>query len=285
MLPDRPGDPATARPEVDRGELRRVLLNALPPGVVRWGHKAVSVRAAEGGRYMVAFANGLTAETMLLIGADGGWSRVRPLATCVRPSYTGISFVELHLARDDPRAHAAAAVIGSGTLMAVTPGQGIVAHRNADGRIHTHVAITRPETWATADLSTATERVAGLFDAWAPTLRGFVANGDTSPVVRPIYALRPSIAWKRVAGVTLIVDAAHFMSPFAGEGANLAMLDGEELSKALIGQLNDKEAAPSAYENELFNRSHVVVHRSASNLARFFGPDAPMSVVELFASR
>lgn len=139
VLLDRPGDPATARPEVDRGELRRMLLNALPPGIVRWGHRVVSVRPAEPGRYLVAFANGLTAETMLLVGADGAWSRVRPLVTDVRPSYTGVSFVELHLARDNPQAHAAAAVIGSGTLMAVTPGQGILAHRNADGSIHSRL--------------------------------------------------------------------------------------------------------------------------------------------------
>lgn len=35
VLLDRPGNPAPARPEVDRVELRRMLLDALPPGVVR----------------------------------------------------------------------------------------------------------------------------------------------------------------------------------------------------------------------------------------------------------
>ncbi len=69
-------------------------------------------------------------------------SRVRPLLTDASPAYTGTSFLELHLAPDDPRAHAAAAVIGSGTLMAVAPDQGILAHRNADGSIHTYVAVT-----------------------------------------------------------------------------------------------------------------------------------------------
>lgn len=122
VLLDRPGDPASARPEVDRGELRRMLLDALPPGIVRWGHKVSSVRATERGCHAVAFASGSAIETTLLVGADGAWSRVRPLLTSTSPAYTGTCFLELHLAADDPRACAAAAVIGSGTLMAVAPG-------------------------------------------------------------------------------------------------------------------------------------------------------------------
>jgi 2-polyprenyl-6-methoxyphenol hydroxylase-like FAD-dependent oxidoreductase len=285
VLLDNPGDPASARPEVDRGELRRMLLNALPPGVVRWGHKVSSVRAAGHGRHTVVFANGLSVDTRLLVGADGAWSRVRPLITDVRPTYAGTSFLELHLAPDDPLAHAAAAVIGSGTLMAVAPGQGILAHRNADGSIHTYVAVNRPEAWATADTLTATARVAALFDGWAPSLRALIANSDGVPIVRPIYALPSSLTWRRVPGVTLLGDAAHLMSPFAGEGANLAMLDGAELARALIAHPDNYEVALAVYENELFARSRPAAHLSAGNLARFFGPEAPMSVVDLFAHR
>lgn len=63
------------------------------------------------------------------------------------------------------------------------------------------------------------------------------------------------------------------------------MLDGAELASALMSHPGDHEAALAAYEDGLFVRSHPIAHLSISNLARFFGQDAPMSVVDLFASR
>lgn len=288
VLLDRPGDPASSRPEVDRGDLRRMLIDALPEDAIRWGHKVASVRAVDKGRHEIEFADGARMRAGLLVGADGAWSKVRPLLSRARPDYTGTCFIELTLSANDPRAAPAAATIGGGTLMALAPGQGILAHRNADGSIHVYVAIHRPEDWIArlerADPMAGLAQVAHAFDDWAPPLRCLVTEGDVPPVLRPIYALPVRHRWPRARAITLLGDAAHLMSPFAGAGANLAMLDAAELARAIVTHPRDSERALARYEAELFRRSSGIAAQSARNLERFFGPDAPASVVDLFAA-
>ena len=71
VLLDEPDDGKGGRPEVPRGDLRRILLNALPADTVRWGYKLTAVSPLGGGRHILAFADGSTMMTDLLVGADG----------------------------------------------------------------------------------------------------------------------------------------------------------------------------------------------------------------------
>jgi 2-polyprenyl-6-methoxyphenol hydroxylase-like FAD-dependent oxidoreductase len=287
VLLDKTGRGKTAKPEVSRGELRRLLIESLPSDTIRWGHKLAKASCLDGGKHQLLFANGSSVTADLLVGADGAWSLVRPLLSSAKATYIGTTFIETTLFHGDTRHRASAEAIGSGTLMAVEPGQGILAHRYANGTLHTYVALNKPEAWINAidftKPSPALERIAEEFEGWASHLRALITDADTDPVVRPIYALPIEHRWERVRGVTLLGDAAHLMSPFSGEGANLAIYDGAELGKALCASHGDIETALKEYEGALFPRSASVAEQTARNHTRFFGDDAPQSVVELFA--
>jgi 2-polyprenyl-6-methoxyphenol hydroxylase-like FAD-dependent oxidoreductase len=287
VLLDEPDDGTGGRPEVPRGELRRLLLGSLPAGTVRWGHKVTAVSALGGGKHMLTFADGSTVTTDFLVGADGAWSRVRPLLSDAKPAYAGFSFIETYLFDSDIRHKASAVAVGGGALFALAPGKAIFAHREPKGVLHTYVALKKPEHWIAgidfSDPATALAQVAEEFVGWAPALTALITDGETDPVPRPLYALPVEHRWARVPGVTLLGDAAHLMTP-SGEGANLAMFDGAELGNALAANRGDIEAALAAYEKDLFPRSASAAADAEGILNLCLGPHAPQSLVDMFTS-
>jgi 2-polyprenyl-6-methoxyphenol hydroxylase-like FAD-dependent oxidoreductase len=276
VLLEQPDDGSGGRPEVQRGELRRILLESLPPGAVQWGRKLTQVTSLGNGRHQLTFADGTIVSCGLLVGADGAWSKVRPLLSDAKPAYAGIALIETWLRDSDRRHPASAAVVGSGALFAVAPGKGILAHREPDGVLHAYVALTKPQAWF------AGGDVIGEFDGWAPSLTALISASDTAPVVRMIHALPPDHRWERVPGVTLLGDAAHLMAP-SGEGANLAMFDGAELAKAIAAHAGDTEAALAAYENDLFPRSAQAAAEAAALHEILYGEQSPHSLVAMFS--
>ncbi|MEV6416926.1 NAD(P)/FAD-dependent oxidoreductase [Kribbella sp. NPDC051718] len=274
------------RPEINRHDLRDLLLYSLPAGVVQWGAKVTDARSLGDGRHEVTLADGNSFTTDLLIGADGAWSRVRPLVSDALPLYTGLSFVEFSLEEADERHPAAAALVGPGMMMALGDSRGFLAHRETDGSLHIYSALMVPADWSSSIDFTDTEKakltLLDNFEGWSDDLRALVTEADTALVGRPIHALPVGHRWDRVPGVTLLGDAAHVMSPFAGEGANLAMLDGAELAEA-IARNADRETALAEYEADLFPRSESSAQDSADNLVISFAPDSPQGMLDFFA--
>jgi 2-polyprenyl-6-methoxyphenol hydroxylase-like FAD-dependent oxidoreductase len=289
VLLDEPDDGTGGRPEVLRGDLRQILLDSLPDGMIQWGRRVTDVQAIGDGRHQLTFADGSTVATSLLAGADGAWSQVRPLLSDSAPEYVGTTFIETYLHDADERHPAAARAVGGGALFAVAPGQGILGHREPNGVLHAYVALSRPQEWIAgidlADPAAATATVAAEFAGWAPELTALITDADSAPVLRAVHALPIGHRWDRVAGVTLLGDAAHLMSPFAGEGANLAMFDGAELGNAIAAHPGDIEAALREYEDALFPRSAQFAAESDRNHRLMFADNAPHGLLALLTGQ
>ncbi|MEU9971782.1 NAD(P)/FAD-dependent oxidoreductase [Streptomyces sp. NPDC051014] len=285
---ESPDDGTGGRPEIDRGDLRRLLVGSLAEGVIRWGAKATGARALGDGRHEVTLADGTSFTTSLLIGADGAWSRVRALLSDAAPAYTGVSFVETDLPDADVRHPVSATVVGGGMLFALGAGRGFLAHRESDGGLHVYTAVQAPEEWLDGidftDTEAAKRAVLEHFDGWDESLRALVADAEGALVPRRIHALPVGHRWDRVPGVTLLGDAAHLMSPFAGEGANLALIDGADLGLALVAHPGDHEAGLAAYEERMFARAERSAAESAASGAMLFRADAPQGLVEMFTA-
>ncbi|WP_044562856.1 NAD(P)/FAD-dependent oxidoreductase [Azospirillum sp. B4] len=281
----QPDDGTGGRPEVLRGELRRILIDSLPAGTIQWGRKLTGIAARGGGRHALTFTDGSTVTADLLVGADGAWSKVRPLLSEAKPTYVGTTFVETYLHDADTRHPATAEAVGGGALFALTPGKGIIAHREPRSILHAYIALKRPLEWISAidfsDAAAARARIAAEFDGWTPALTALITDGDSPPVPRLLHTLPTGHRWPRVPGVTLLGDAAH-LAPPAGDGANLAMLDGAELGTAIAAHPGDAEAALAAYEAALFPRSAAAAVGAHHILDLCLGDNAPFGLIDFF---
>jgi 2-polyprenyl-6-methoxyphenol hydroxylase-like FAD-dependent oxidoreductase len=290
ILFDSPGGPEDGRPEIDRAALRELLIASLDPGRIAWGHRLTAVRAVAGGRHALVFADGTTTVADLIVGADGTWSRVRPLLSAARADYTGVTIFDLHV-RDAVRRHPElSALVGPGALFALSDEKGLLTHGDDD--ISVGAALKVSPDWTAGvdwtDTAAAKEALLDQFADWSPALTDLVRFGSAPVVPRPIHALPVGHRWDRVPGATLLGDAAHVMTPFAGEGANMALFDGAELARALLehgtARSADLDAALDAYEKPMFVRGEASAAASVQGMDLCLHPDAPGPLVEVFSS-
>jgi 2-polyprenyl-6-methoxyphenol hydroxylase-like FAD-dependent oxidoreductase len=246
------------RPEVDRTALRDILIKSLPSASIRWGHALREVRACDGGTYQLELENGAAGPFDLVVGADGAWSRVRPLLSPYRPQYTGVTFIEFGIDDVDVRHPQVARLVGRGKMDARGDAKAIIAQRNANSHIRVYAIFRVPEDWAARkfDFASPAAALAGLerqFADWSSEILALFRAGNNHVVPRPLYALPVGHCWPHRVGLTLLGDAAHVMSPFGGDGVNNALFDAAELGRRLTEEPDWREAV-RAYETEMFER-------------------------------
>ncbi len=145
----RPDASAGNRPEVDRTALRDMLLASLPAGCAQWGRALSDMRLQEGGRWNLSFTGGSEAGPFdLVVGADGAWSRVRPLLSPYKPQYSGLTFIEFGIDDVDRSHPAIAQLVGRGKLDVQGDGKAIIVQRNGNAHIRGYAIFRVPADWA-----------------------------------------------------------------------------------------------------------------------------------------
>lgn len=276
LLDHRAAEGEIAAPEIDRGRLRRLLADSVDPGTIRWGSRLNTVSPNPDGTHTLRFDDGTDAEADLVVGADGAWSRVRPLVSATVPEYSGVCFVEAYF-EDVDRAHPTiAGLVGDGHVFANGRYKGLIGQRNSNGRVGVFIGIRDEPDWYRAagvdPRDTLAMRAALLerFTGWDERLLTMISDNDGPYVNRPIYAIPAPHDWQQVPGVTLLGDAGHLRTPFGGNGANLAMLEGYELATALAEHATVDDAV-HAYEQVMQPRN-AEAGDGIATVREVFGP-------------
>ncbi|KAI1825837.1 monooxygenase [Xylaria intraflava] len=305
---ERRPDSFNGRPEVDRVQLRDMLIDSLNPGIIKWGRKLSAVKTTGDGltpTYDLHFADGTT-ETgfSLVVGADGTWSKVRPLLSDTRPYFSGINGVDVKLSDIDSVDPKLSKRVGMGMCLTLGSNTTVLSQRNGDGCVRSYGFMRLTEDWAETcgiDWSKPTEAkkqfIDKYYDGFNQDSRDLILKADDDSVIpRPMYMLPIGHKWPHRAGLTLVGDAAHVMTPFAGVGVNVAMEDGLKLARRLVAcrdicaktELSTHERhlsnAVREYEEEMFARAESYAKETWMYFNLFFHEKGGRPMCEHFAN-
>lgn len=278
------------RPEIDRGPLRNMLLDSLKPETVVWDCHFISMEAQNEG-WLLHFKNGLSAYADLVIAADGANSRIRPYLTDLKPVYSGILMLEGNVYHAEKTAPHIKALIKDGKIMAFGNNKNLLLGQKGNGDLGFYASFRTNENWAAEsglDFSDQKEMLKWFkkeYAEWGSIWYELFENASGPFIPRPIYSMPLDQSWETKPNLTLLGDAAHVMPPFAGEGANMAMLDALELSECLTSdRFTTLKEAIRHYEIQMRKRAAEATKESLKNGDKMHSEKALDNMLEFFSS-
>jgi len=278
-------------PEINRGALRKLFLGSLQPETVVWDSQFVSMEKQNEG-WLLHFKNGSSAYADIVVAADGANSKIRPHITHIKAFYSGIIMLEINVndaQKTTPRIYA---LLNGGKVMAFGNGRNILGGQKDNGGLGFYATFKADENWVTdngLDYSDRKQVLAWFkkeYSQWSSIWYELFENLSTPVIPRPIYYMPLDQTWESLPNLTMIGDAAHVMPPFAGEGANMAMLDSLELSKCLTSDnYSTLQEAISSYEVAMRLRAAVAAKQSLENGERMHSEDALEKMLAVFSRK
>ena len=245
-----------------RGDLHKHLVEAVPPGLIRFGKKLAAIERG-GARPRLVFEDGTREEADIVVGADGVKSKVREvLAGPSREMYIGSVAHRLMVPVErlkGPRPAACTKWWGQG--------RHILIYDITRARDEVYVVSSCPEP-GLADLRTSIPcepgEVLQAFSAFHPEVRA-VIEAAPSATKWPIFDVDNMAHWSE-GRLVLLGDSCHATRPYMAMGAAMAMEDAAVLARCLIG-IGDADPAPAfaAYEHLRIPRTKRVQDVSNQN--------------------
>ncbi|KAK5582377.1 hypothetical protein RB653_003960 [Dictyostelium firmibasis] len=240
------------KPEIDRGDLRNLLIDSLLPDTILWDHHFTSLEELSDGTIIVTFKNGTTIKADLVIGADGANSKIRPYVNEVTLKYSGISLIEFEIENPKQVCPKVYDLVDNGLFYALSDEKGFIVQLKGDGNLIVYLSCKRDENWIKEsgfdfkkkDFKEIKEFIKNnVLSDWSEIYTNLLNNAVEPFIPRTLYSIPfdPMIEWKSKSNITLIGDSAHTIVPYAGRGINEGMADSCDLIDCLFEVDNDEK--------------------------------------------